>query len=334
MSENSNYGSSSSSSCRTAQSIRRIMREFDEIKANKNPYWTASPINEEEPYEWHFSVRGPVGTEFEGGIYHGKIVLPQNYPLAPPSFTLLNQNGRFEVGRKVCLSASNYHPELWQPAWGLRTMLDALHAFFATPSDGAVHSLNWPVDVRRKLAEESQFWKCPICRENNITLISKHCQKPTAIRPALPSSMIPLSVARSCPYLSSNTDFLSPDESTTNSLSNEDSPEIIPQLNNEGETSENSEEQRRRRRARIEGRPSRSGLTLSELYHIFILSPLSYLISYLFDPSVRSSEKSLVVIDAVSVILLLSTVFLVADLILHPASLGNAFLLDGYLSNP
>lgn len=65
MSENSNYGSSSSSSCRTAQSIRRIMREFDEIKANKNPYWTASPINEEEPYEWHFSVRGPVGTEFE-----------------------------------------------------------------------------------------------------------------------------------------------------------------------------------------------------------------------------------------------------------------------------
>lgn len=92
-------------------------------------------------------------------------MLPQNYPLAPPSFTLLNQNGRlerggyyypctydclhrFEVGRKVCLSASNYHPELWQPAWGIRTMLDALHAFFATPGDGAVHSLNWPSDVR------------------------------------------------------------------------------------------------------------------------------------------------------------------------------------------
>lgn len=53
--------------CRTAQSIRRIMREYNEIKSSKNPYWTASPINEEEPYEWHFTVRGPVGTEFEVG---------------------------------------------------------------------------------------------------------------------------------------------------------------------------------------------------------------------------------------------------------------------------
>ncbi|XP_055388558.1 ubiquitin-conjugating enzyme E2 J1-like [Condylostylus longicornis] len=189
------------SACRTAQSIRRIMREYDEIKSSKNPYWTAQPIKEEEPYEWHFTVRGPLGTEFEGGIYHGRIVLPQNYPLAPPSFTLLNQNGRFEVGRKVCLSASNYHPELWQPAWGIRTMLDALHAFFSTPCDGALHSLNWPAELRRQLAIESPKWKCPVCGEDNATLVATYCEEPTPRRPTLPSSMIPPSIARAVPYL-------------------------------------------------------------------------------------------------------------------------------------
>ena len=27
-------------------------------------------------FEWHFTLRGPPDTEFEGGIYHGRIILP------------------------------------------------------------------------------------------------------------------------------------------------------------------------------------------------------------------------------------------------------------------
>lgn len=26
-------------------------------------------------------------------------------------------NGRFEVGKKICLSISGHHPETWQPSW-------------------------------------------------------------------------------------------------------------------------------------------------------------------------------------------------------------------------
>eukprot|EP00438_Fugacium_kawagutii_P010212 Skav234244 [mRNA] locus=scaffold1464:541399:546763:- [translate_table: standard] len=59
------------------------------------------------------------------GIYTGRIVLPVNYPLAPPSITLLTPSGRWEVGKKICLSNTNYHAELWQPAWGIRTMMEA-----------------------------------------------------------------------------------------------------------------------------------------------------------------------------------------------------------------
>lgn len=69
-------------------------------------------------FDWHFTLRGPRDTEFEGGVYHGRILLPSDYPFKPPNIMLLTPNGRFEVRKKICLSISAYHPEEWQPAWG------------------------------------------------------------------------------------------------------------------------------------------------------------------------------------------------------------------------
>lgn len=40
-------------------------------------------------FEWHFSIRGPPNSDFEGGIYHGRITLPPDYPMKPPSIILL-----------------------------------------------------------------------------------------------------------------------------------------------------------------------------------------------------------------------------------------------------
>lgn len=40
-------------------------------------------------FEWHFTIRGPSDTDFSGGIYHGRIVLPPEYPMKPPSIILL-----------------------------------------------------------------------------------------------------------------------------------------------------------------------------------------------------------------------------------------------------
>lgn len=40
-------------------------------------------------FEWHFTLRGPEDSDFDGGIYHGRIVLPPDYPMKPPSIILL-----------------------------------------------------------------------------------------------------------------------------------------------------------------------------------------------------------------------------------------------------
>lgn len=51
--------------------------------------------------EWHCTLRGAPDTEFEGGLYHFRIVLPAEYPFRPPSLMMLTPSGRFETNTKV-----------------------------------------------------------------------------------------------------------------------------------------------------------------------------------------------------------------------------------------
>lgn len=154
----------------SAQTLRRINRELQEMLSHPSPHWSIQSI-EDNLLEWHFTIRGPPGTEFENGLYHGRLLLPFNYPFAPPSIMLLNPNGRFETNKKICLSMSNYHPELWQPAWGVRTIMEALRSFFPTPAEGAIGGLDWPVEMRKSLAKDSLEWECPVCKQMNKDIL-------------------------------------------------------------------------------------------------------------------------------------------------------------------
>ena len=103
------------------------------------------------------------GTDFEGGVYHGRILLPSEYPMKPPNIIFLTPNGRFEVGKKICLSISAYHPEEWQPAWGVRLILEALVSFLPTEGGGAVGALDYGPEERRRLAKASASFCCATC---------------------------------------------------------------------------------------------------------------------------------------------------------------------------
>ena len=96
-------------------SVKRILADVRELQKHPSSRYSAAPL-EENMFEWHFTIRGPAGSDFEGGIYHGRILLPAEYPMKPPNIIFMNKNGRFEVGTKICLSISAYHEESWQPA--------------------------------------------------------------------------------------------------------------------------------------------------------------------------------------------------------------------------
>ncbi|KAI9237629.1 MAG: ubiquitin-conjugating enzyme/RWD-like protein [Podila humilis] len=165
------------------------MQEAREIAIEPSTDFAASPL-ESDIFEWHFTIRGPEETDFEGGLYHGRILLPNNYPFAPPSLMFMTPNGRFELNKKVCLSITGHHPEYWQPAWGIRTVLVAIMGFLPTKSKGAIGGLDTSTEARKALALRSKSWVCKICHQDNVTLLPD-VEPGHAVKAQLKSSEIP-----------------------------------------------------------------------------------------------------------------------------------------------
>jgi len=141
--------------------VKRLMREAEELREPTVDYY-AQPLDD-NLFEWHFTVRGPSDSDFQDGVYHGRIILPTEYPMKPPSILLLTPNGRFEINKKICLSISGHHPESWQPSWSIRTALLAIIGFMPTEGLGAIGSLDYSPSERHDLAAKSQIWSCPSC---------------------------------------------------------------------------------------------------------------------------------------------------------------------------
>ena len=40
-------------------------------------------------FEWHFTIAGPQDTPFEGGRFHGRLILPTDYPMKPPNIIIM-----------------------------------------------------------------------------------------------------------------------------------------------------------------------------------------------------------------------------------------------------
>eukprot|EP01137_Pigoraptor_chileana_P026326 Opistho-2@97136 len=159
--------------------VKRILREVKEMQNATDQYY-AQPL-EDNIFEWHFTLRGPPDSDFTGGLYHGRILLPPEYPFKPPSIMLLTPNGRFETGKKICLSVSAHHPEYWQPSWSIRTVLLAIISFMPTKGNGAIGALDYSTEERKRLAVKSPAWVCSACGTCNKDVLVNAPTDPAAI---------------------------------------------------------------------------------------------------------------------------------------------------------
>lgn len=153
--------------------IKRILKEAQELANQPSADYHAAPL-ENDLFEWHFTLRGPPApSPFDGGLYHGRIVLPPAYPLKPPSFRFVTPTGRFEVNREICLTISAHHEESWQPAWGIRTALVAIRSFMDTSASGQLGGMDASEEVRKRLAGQSKAFKCPACGRSNEEIMKE-----------------------------------------------------------------------------------------------------------------------------------------------------------------
>jgi ubiquitin-conjugating enzyme E2 J1 len=153
--------------------LTTAVKEASELSTAPSPDYHAEPL-EDNLFEWHFTIRGPPApSAYAGGIYHGRIILPPQYPLRPPAFRFLTPTGRFEVNREICLSISGHHEETWQPAWGVRTALVAIRSFMDTDAKGQLGGIECSKDARERMARDSGAWKCAGCGRSNAEIMKE-----------------------------------------------------------------------------------------------------------------------------------------------------------------
>ena len=135
------------------QAYKRLTREYKLIVENPPPYIVARP-NEDNILEWHYVITGPPDTPYENGQYHGTLTFPSDYPYKPPAIRMVTPNGRFKENTRLCLSMSDYHPDLWNPGWSVATILTGLLSFM-TGDEATTGSINTTEAHKRLLAKRS-----------------------------------------------------------------------------------------------------------------------------------------------------------------------------------
>lgn len=74
--------------------------------------------------------------------------------MKPPSIIMFTPSGRFAVNQKICTSFSDFHPETWNPMWGVETIVIGLISFMLSDerSTGTIEASKFE---RRLLAKAS-----------------------------------------------------------------------------------------------------------------------------------------------------------------------------------
>ena len=74
--------------------ISRLQKEYRALLREPVPHVEAHPAPG-DLLSWNFLICGAEGTDFEGGVYHGRLVFPPTYPFKPPSISVSEQLGCF-----------------------------------------------------------------------------------------------------------------------------------------------------------------------------------------------------------------------------------------------
>lgn len=136
-----------------AMATARLRKELVKLQKDPPPGVIAEP-DESNILKWHYAIRGPSGTAFEGGVYIGKLVFPNEYPMKPPGIMMLTPSGRFKVNTRLCLSMSDFHPESWNPMWSVATIIQGVQSFMAS-DELTTGGLKSPASEHRRLAAAS-----------------------------------------------------------------------------------------------------------------------------------------------------------------------------------
>ena len=115
--------------------MKRLAGDLKNLKKKPIEGITAEPIDESDLTKWKGRVEGPKGTPFEGGYFHFKINIPENYPFEPPEVKMVTKvyhpNINSQTGN-ICVNILK--PDKWTSTNSIQLVLLSLQGLLTKPN--------------------------------------------------------------------------------------------------------------------------------------------------------------------------------------------------------
>lgn len=114
-------------------SVKRLMKEFENIKKDDTLSISAKPVSDTNLFEWIATIIGPKDTPYEGGIFNLEIKFPNEYPFRPPKIKFVTKIYHPNINMKgeICLDILR---DRWSSALTIRTVLLSISSLLDSPN--------------------------------------------------------------------------------------------------------------------------------------------------------------------------------------------------------
>ena len=115
--------------------FKRLAGDLKNLRKKPIEGITAEPIDENDLTIWKGRVEGAKGTPFEGGYFHFKIEIPENYPYEPPVVTMKTKvyhpNINYKTG-SICVNILK--KDTWVSTNSIQSVLLSLQGLLSKPN--------------------------------------------------------------------------------------------------------------------------------------------------------------------------------------------------------
>jgi len=111
---------------------KRILKETQRLTSEPAPGISATPSEDNLRY-FNVIIAGPVGSPYEGGVFHLELFLTEDYPMTAPKVRFLTKIYHPNIDKlgRICLDILK---DKWSPALQIRTVLLSIQALLSAPN--------------------------------------------------------------------------------------------------------------------------------------------------------------------------------------------------------
>ena len=114
---------------------KKLYGELKNLRKNKIEGISAEPIDENDLTVWKGRVEGAKGTPFEGGYFHFKINIPDQYPFEPPEVKMITKVYHPNINSKTGSICVNILKKgVWVPTNSIQSVLLSLQGLLTKPN--------------------------------------------------------------------------------------------------------------------------------------------------------------------------------------------------------